>query len=106
MSLDLGGTRSTVHYLAQSANILAKRITTFSDYVFARIGDWEEHPQRVNLRTAFKQLDCYREKKRDSDKLALVEKSMLQLKTDIKSLQLHVDMNVGMVSYSEASTMS
>ncbi len=35
---------------------------------------------------------------RDGDKLGIVQKMMLQYKQDIKSLQQHIDINVGMVS--------
>ena len=103
---DLASIRSTMHYLAESANALVNKISTFEDYVKARLGDWEENPpvgrRKVlkKLERNFHQLDSYRKKIRDNDKLTMVCKNMFQHKTDIKSLQQRVDINVGMVSHS------
>jgi len=44
MNRDLASTRSTMHYLGESANFLANKINTFEDYVKARLDDWEENP--------------------------------------------------------------
>jgi hypothetical protein len=131
MNQDLTGTRSTMHYLAESAHVLVKKITTFEDYVIARLDDWKKDcsggdgsggdgsggdgsggdgsggdGSGVQLRSlealkkVFPHLDSCKEKIRDNDKLVMVKKSMWQYKTDIKSLQQHIDINVGMVSYS------
>jgi hypothetical protein len=106
MTRNLTGTRSTMHYLAESANILVDEITgvtTFEDYVKARFEDWGEHCPKERLDSltqAFRKLDSCKEKIRDHDKLAMVRKKMWQHKTDVKSLQQHIDINVGMVSYS------
>jgi hypothetical protein len=106
MTRNLTGTRSTMHYLAESANILINEnigVTTFENYVTARFEDWgEDCPQDrlVSLTKAFQRLDSCKENIRDHDKLAMVRKKMWQHKTDVKSLQQHIDINVGMVSYS------
>jgi len=103
---NLTGIRSTMHYLAESANILVDEIsgvTTFEGYVTARFKDWgEDCPKKrsYSLRQAFRKLDSCKEKIRDHDKLAMVRKKMWQHKTDVKSLQQHIDINVGMVGYS------
>jgi hypothetical protein len=103
---DLASTRSTMHYLAESANALANKISTFEDYVKARLGDWEENPPEgrqvvlKKLERNFHQLDSYKQKIRDNDELTMVCKHMFQHKTDIKSLQQRIDINVGMVSHS------
>jgi hypothetical protein len=103
---DLASTRSTMHYLAESADILVNKISPFEDYVKARLDDWEENPsegrQEVlkKLERNFHQLDSYRKKIRDNDKLTMVCKKMFQHKRDIKILQQRIDINVGMVSHS------
>jgi hypothetical protein len=103
---NLASTRSTMHYLAESANVLVNKINTFEDYVKARLGDWGENPPEgrqealEKLELNFHQLDSYKQKIRDNDRLTMVCKHMLQHKTDIKSLQQRIDINVGMVSYS------
>jgi hypothetical protein len=101
----LTGSRSTAHYLAESANVLVHRISPFEDYVIARLNDWDNDSSKErtlvlkDLKKDFHQLDSYREKIRDNDKLTMVWKCMFQHKTDIKSLQQHIDINVGMVSH-------
>lgn len=103
MTQNLSGTRSTMHYLAESANILVDGITTFEDYVTARFKDWGEHCSKERLDSltqAFRKLDGCKEKIRDNDKLVMLREKMWQHKTDVKSLQQHIDINVGMVSYS------
>ncbi|RDW63394.1 hypothetical protein BP6252_10939 [Coleophoma cylindrospora] len=124
MNIDLTGTRSTMHYLAESADVMVKNITTFDEYVIERLKEWHkasertrpkkevtdpEEPDRDLTRTrtgtfntklteAVNELDYWSEKTRDNDKLVTVRKNMLQHKIDIKSLQQHININVGMVS--------
>lgn len=112
MNIELTGTRSIMHYLSESANVLVNKISPFEDYVNARFKDWEDkhekHPLRAlrTLKKNFRDLDGFREKIRDNDKLMMVWKCMLQNKVDIKSLQLHIDINIGMVSFPELITLS
>jgi hypothetical protein len=106
MNIKLSGTRSTMHYLGQSADVLVNSIIPFETYVKSRLSDWgPKHSKAYSkaLRTAYNQLDNSRERQRDNDKLVMVRKSMLQYKTDIKSLQQHIDINVGMVRHSICS---
>lgn len=97
MNIKLTGTRSTMHYLADSANMLVHDSTPFEKYVNARLDEWD-NPNSGDLMVALRQLDSCKEQIRDNDKLLMVRKNMLQHKTDIKSLQQHIDINVGMVS--------
>ena len=108
MNRQLTGTRSSMHYLAESADVLVSKITPFDQYVQARLKDWgnrcsedELRPDLGALEAAFHQLDSCKERIRDNDKLVMVRKSMQQHKTDIKSLQQHIDINVGMVCHAE-----
>jgi hypothetical protein len=109
MNRKLTGTRSIMHYLSESANILVDKLCPFEKYVKARIDDWDNSPdpspERLQvlkrLKDNFKQLDTCKEKVRDHDKLTMVGKYMLQYKTDIKALQQHIDINVGLVGHSE-----
>jgi len=95
MNKKLTGTRSIMHYLSESANILVDKLSPFEKYVEARIDDWDNSPDLSSdrskvlerLKYNFKQLDIYKEKIRDNDKLTMVGKCMLQYKTDIKALQ-------------------
>jgi len=96
MNVKLTGTRSTMHYLAASADVLVNNITPFEMYVKTRLAEW---PNSKKLIKALRKLDSYREKIRDHDKLVMVRKDMLQHKTDIEALQQHININVGMVSY-------
>ena len=103
MNRDLTGTRSTMHYLADSADVLVNNITTIEDYVETRLDEWAKDPDAKDidakkLKEALLLLDSCREKTRDNDKQVMVRKNMLQYKTDIKSLQQHININVGMVS--------
>jgi hypothetical protein len=100
MNRDLTGTRSTMHYLGSSANFLVNRYSTYDTYVTARIMEWrgERKEDCEALKKALHQLDIWREAYRDKDKNEIVRKSMDQYKTDIKSLQQHIDITVGMVS--------
>jgi hypothetical protein len=97
MNISLTGTRSTMHYLADSANVLVNSIIPFEEYVKARLSEWD-NPDREILKKEMRKMDSCREQIRDNDKLAMVRKNMTQYKTDIKSLQQHIDINVGMVS--------
>jgi hypothetical protein len=98
MNLKLTGSRSTAHYLAESANVLVKDISTLEKYIEARLEEWTENPDRGDLKEALRQLDSFKETIRDNDKLVMVRKSMFQYKENIKSLQQHIDINVGTVS--------
>jgi hypothetical protein len=100
MNRDLTGTRSTMHYLGSSANFLVNRYSTYDTYVTARIMEWrgDRKEDCEALKKALHQLDIWREAYRDKDKNEIVRKSMDQYKTDIKSLQQHIDITVGMVS--------
>ena len=100
MNRDLTGTRSTMHYLGSSANFLVNRYLTYDTYVTARIMEWrgDRKEDCEALKKALHQLDIWREAYRDKDKNEIVRKSMDQYKTDIKSLQQHIDITVGMVS--------
>lgn len=95
MNRQLTGTRSTMHYLADSADVLVNNITPFETYVKARLDEW---PNSKKLKKALRKMDSCREQIRDHDKLVMVRKNMLQHRTDIESLQQHININVGMVS--------
>lgn len=100
MTRGLTGTRSTMHYLADSADLLVNRISAFPDYISKRLSEWEEHPDPKclkKLKRTMRRLDSCREAMRDKDKLELVRKNMQQYKFDIKALQQHIDINVAMV---------
>jgi len=126
MNIELTGTKSTMHYLAESADVMVKYITPFEQYVEARLNEWHTTSERTRLKKevpdtkepdldlkrkrtttfnnkllgALQELDSCSEKIRDHDKLVMVRKNMLQYKTDIESLQQHININVGMVSRS------
>jgi hypothetical protein len=126
MNIELTGTKSTMHYLAESADVMVKYITPFEKYVEARLNEWHTTSERTRLKKestdpkdpdldlrrkrtttfnnkllgALQELDSCSEKIRDHDKLVMVRKNMLQYKTDIESLQQHININVGMVSRS------
>jgi len=100
MNIKLTGTRSTMHYLADSANMLVHDITPFDKYVNARLDEWDNQ-NSGDLKVALRQLDSCKEQLRDNDKLLMVRKNMLQYKADIKSLQQYIEINVGMVSRSD-----
>jgi hypothetical protein len=99
MNKNLTGTRSTMHYLADSALTLHSGVSTFEEYIKARLSEWQENPDSGALKDALLQLDSCKESMRDRDKLELVRKNMQQYKVDIKALQQHIDINVGMASY-------
>jgi hypothetical protein len=86
---NLTRTRSTMHFLAESADLLVNGITPFDKYVTERSKDLDD---------SFHLLDSFKERIRDHDKLTMVSKSMLQHKTDIESIQRHIGINVDMVS--------
>src|SRR5579871_1243840 len=109
MNIELTGTKSTMHYLAESANVMVKYITPFEQYVEARLNEWHTASKRTRLKKevtdpdpnlerkrtttfnnkllgALQDLDSCSEKIRDHDKLVMVRKTMLQYKTDIESL--------------------
>lgn len=124
MNIELTGTKSTMHYLAESAKVMVEYITPFENYVEARLNEWHTASEKarskqevtdlrepdLNLKkkrtktfnqkllAALQELDSCREKTRDHDKLVMVRKNMLQYKTDIESLRQHININVGMVS--------
>jgi len=124
MNIELTGTKSTMHYLAESADVMVKHITPFEQYVEARLNEWHTASEKTKskkevtdpkepglglkrattfnqrLLDALQELDSCKEKIRDQDKLVMVRKNMLQYKTDIESLQQHININVGMVSLS------
>jgi hypothetical protein len=102
-----------------------KYITPFEQYVEARLNEWHKTSERSRLKKevtdpkepdhlkrkrtttfntkligALQELDSCSEKIRDHDKLVMVRKNMLQYKTDIESLQQHININVGMASRS------
>jgi len=110
-----------MHYLAESADVMVKNITTFEQYVKARLSEWHKTSERIRLRKysdldmkmkrtttfnnklldALQELDSCCENIRNDDILVMVKKkNMLQYKTDIESLQQHININVGMVSHS------
>jgi hypothetical protein len=68
MNIELTRTRSIMHYLSESANVLVNKISPFEDYVNARFKDWEDkhekHPLRAlrTLKKNFRNLDGFREK--------------------------------------------
>ncbi|PMD27823.1 hypothetical protein NA56DRAFT_148498 [Hyaloscypha hepaticicola] len=97
MNINLTGTRSTMHYLAESAHTLINGVSTFEHYIQARLSEWEGNSQSEDLKKALRGLDSCKESIRDNDKLELVRKTMGQYKIDIKSLQQHIDISVGMV---------
>lgn len=100
MNINLTGTRSTMHYLAESAHTLINGVSTFEHYIQARLSEWEGNSQSEDLKKALRGLDSCKESIRDNDKLELVRKTMGQYKIDIKSLQQHIDISVGMASHS------
>ncbi len=100
MNINLTGTRSTMHYLAESAHTLVNGVSTFEKYIDARLSEWKENADAEALKTSLVQLDSCKELIRDNDKLELVRKTMQQYKVDIKALQQHIDINVGMASHS------
>lgn len=104
MNIQLTGTRSVMHYLADSANVLVNNITPFEAYVKARLAEWNDNRDVKRLRRSLRKLDSCREQIRDNDKLIMVRKTMTQYKTDIKSLQQHIDINVGMVNQAQPSS--
>ena len=111
MNIELTGTKSTMHYLAESADVMVKYITPFEQYVEARLNEWHTTSERTRLKKevtdpkepdldlkrkrtktfnnkllgALQELDSCSEKIRDHDKLVMVRKNMLQYKTDIES---------------------
>jgi hypothetical protein len=127
MTQKLTGIKSTMHYLAESAQVLVKDITPFHEYIRARLDDWmvpkalhhktrlddwlireKQHhsetapssqwvknPNSRKLKQGLKQLDIVKEHLRDEDKLIMVRNNMFQYKQDIKGLQQHIDLNIG-----------
>jgi hypothetical protein len=95
MNRQLTGTRSTMHYLADSADVLVNNITPFEKYVKARLDEW---PNSKQLKKDLRKMDNCREQIRDHDKLVMVRKDMFQHRIDIEALQQHININVGMVS--------
>jgi hypothetical protein len=118
MTQSLTGIKSTMHYLAESAQVLVKDITPFHEYIKARLDDWMvpkalhqktapssqwvKNPNSGKLKRGLKQLDIAKEHLRDQDKLIMVRNNMFQYKQDIKSLLQHIDLNIGMVQYPRA----
>lgn len=98
MNINLTGTRSTMHYLAESAHTLISGVSAFEQYIQARLSEWKENPDSKVLADALQKLDSCKESIRDNDKLELVRKTMGQYKVDIKSLQQHIDISVAMAS--------
>jgi hypothetical protein len=131
MTQKLTGIKSTMHFLAESTQVLVKGITPFHEYIDARLDDWmvpvaltrlDDHsirekqphsetamssqlvpnPHSGTLKQSLKQLDIVKEHLRDKDKLIMVRNNMFQYKQDIKGLQQHIDLNIGMVQYPRA----
>ena len=100
MNIKLTGTRSTMHYLAESAHTLISGVSTFEQYIKARLSEWQNNADSPDLKIALHQLDSCKESIRDNDKLELVRKTMGQYKIDIKSLQQHIDISIGLASQS------
>jgi hypothetical protein len=100
MNINLTGTRSTMHYLAESAHTLIDGVSTFEKYIQARLSEWKVNSDSTALMDALHELDSCKESIRDNDKLELVRKTMEQYKMDIKALQQHIDLSVGMASHS------
>ncbi|KAN0106721.1 hypothetical protein V8E51_009597 [Hyaloscypha variabilis] len=124
MTIRLTGTKSTMHYLAESADVTMTYIMPFEQYVEARLNEWHTTSERTRLQGkvtdpkepdldlkrkrattfnnkllgALQRLDSSREKMRDHDELVIVRKNMLQYKTDIESLQQHINIHFDMVS--------
>jgi hypothetical protein len=88
-----------MNYLADSANCLVIDITPFEAYVKARLHEWNENRHLENLKISLQKLDSCLEQIRDNDKLIMVKNNMSQYKTDIKSLQQHIEINVEMVGH-------
>lgn len=97
MNINLTGTRSTMHYLAESAHTLVHGVSTFEQYITARLLEWKVNSNSGALADALHELDSCKESIRDNDKLELVRKTMGQYKVDVKSLQQHIDISVAMV---------
>jgi hypothetical protein len=118
MTQNLRGIKSTMHYLAESAQVLVKDITPFNEYIRARLDDWMvpkalhqktapssqwvQNPNSGKLNHGLKQLDIAKEHLRDQDTLIMVRNNMFQFKQHIKGLQQHIDLNIGMVQYPRA----
>lgn len=131
MTQKLTGIKSTMHFLAESAQVLVKGITPFHEYIDARLDDWmdtaaptrlddqsrrekQPHSERAmssqlvpnshsgTLKQSLKQLDIVKEHLRDKDKLIMVRNNLFQYKQDIKGLLQHIDLNIGMVQYPRA----
>jgi hypothetical protein len=114
----LRGVKFTMHYLAESAQVLVKDITPFHEYIRARLDDWMapealrqktalssqwvKNPNSGKLEHGLKQLDIAKEHLRDQDMLIMVRNNMFQYKQHIKGLQQHINLNIGMVQYPHA----
>lgn len=100
MHRNLTGTRSVMHFLVDSVDLLVKRISEFDTYVDARLQEWKGNTYQNELRISLQALDSYKERLRDKDKLEMIRKTMQQYKVDIKALKQHIDINVGIVRLS------
>lgn len=100
MNRKLTGTRSIMHYLADSADLLVNWISDFDAYVNARLSEWKGKDEEAKkaLKDALLRLDSSKERFRDKDKLEMIRKTMQQYKVDIEALQQHININVGIVS--------
>lgn len=94
----LTGTRSTMHYVAESAYAPTNNIFFFEQYVAAQLSEWNQ-PHASVLEEALRQLDTFRESLRDNDTLVMIRRQKLQQKADIEILQQSTDINFGIVSY-------
>lgn len=73
----LTGTRSTMHYLVDSVNVLVKKIMPFEECLIVWLEEWEQNPGSVEPIEALQQLDISKESIRDHDKSVIVRKNML-----------------------------
>ncbi|KUJ12411.1 uncharacterized protein LY89DRAFT_207164 [Mollisia scopiformis] len=97
MNSNLTGTRSIMHYLSATSEILIDRITAFETYVESRLNEWDENPCARDLVLGLRDMDSFKETLRDTDKLQIVRKSMQQYMVDIDALHEQIDINISMV---------
>lgn len=128
MTQKLTRIKFTMHFLAESTQVLVQGITSFHEYIDARLDDWmvpvaltrlDDHsmsekqphsetamsskfvpnPHSGTLKQSLKQLDIVKEHLLDKDKLIMVRNNMFQYEKDVGGLQPHIDLNIGMVQY-------
>ncbi|KAL2071492.1 hypothetical protein VTL71DRAFT_12727 [Oculimacula yallundae] len=93
----LTGTRPTMHYLGESADLLVTWTSDFNVYIKKLLLGWKGARQKKMVDDWIRSLDTSRESYRDKDKLETIRKNMQQNLVDIKAIQQHVDINVGIV---------